>query len=102
MGAGVLASDGNDGAVVMAAATLVHFSLSIAYGLALGALVACLRGRAVLAVGAAFGLALFLVNMYGFTAVFPWFAATRDPITLAAHVVFGVSAAAVYRAAARR
>lgn len=103
MGTGVLApAPGGDAAAVMAVATLVHFALSIAYGLALGSLVARLRGRAAPAVGAAFGVALFVLNMFGFTAVFPWFTAARDPITLAAHVVFGVSAAGVYRATARR
>ncbi len=90
------------GATVMLVATLVHFALSIAYGLALCALVERLRWRAWLAVGAAFGAALFGINMYGFTALFPWFAAARDPITLAAHVVFGLAAVAAYRAAGRR
>lgn len=101
MGPDVLASDG-DAAVVMVVATIVHFSLSITYGLTLGILVSRLRGRAAPAVGAAFGVALFVLNMFGFTAVFPWFTAARDPITLAAHVVFGASAAGVYRATARR
>lgn len=82
---------------VMAVATIVHFTLSIAYGFALAALI---RGRgtiAALLVGALFGAALFGVNMYGFTRVFPWFDVARDWITFAAHVVFGVSGALVYK-----
>jgi hypothetical protein len=35
--------------------------------------------------------------MYGFTSVFPWFGATCDSITVAAHPVLGASAAAVYK-----
>lgn len=41
--------------------------------------------------------ALYAVNLYGFTALFPWFAQLRDWITIAAHLVFGVTAASVYR-----
>lgn len=89
-------------AAVMAVATLVHFALSIAFSVPLCALLARLPMLAAPAVGAAFGLALFAVNMYGFTALFPWFVAARDPITAAAHAIFGLSAAVAYRAAARR
>lgn len=89
------------GAVVVLVATLVHFGLSLLYGLALGGIIELAPRRAALTVGAAFGIALFAINMYGFTALFPWFAATRDPITAAAHVVFGISAAATYRAVRR-
>jgi hypothetical protein len=47
-------------------------------------------------------VALYAINMYGFTAIFPWFAASRDKITLTAHIAFGVVAAGAYRIAARR
>jgi hypothetical protein len=90
------------GVSIMVVATLVHFALSIVYGVIVSWLTARLRMRAALLAGAAFGLALFAVNMYGFTAVFPWFAASRDGITLAAHVSFGVVAARAYRFATRR
>ena len=58
-----------------------------------------LVGVAVL-IGAGFGAGLYVVNLYGFTAVFPWFAEVRDWVTFAAHVVFGVTAAVTYRALA--
>ena len=83
--------------MVMLVATLVHFALSIAYGLALSPLIGRLPTLPSMLVGAAFGLCLYGVNMYGFTAVFPWFQATRDSITLATHAVFGVAAAGVYK-----
>ena len=83
---------------VMLIATLVHFALSIAYGLTLSALISRLSMALSLLAGAAFGLLLFAINMYGFTFVFPWFTATRDWITAATHVVFGVIVAAVYKA----
>lgn len=86
--------------VIGIAATLVHFALSIAYGAAVGFAIHNMGGAASLVVGAVFGAAIYTVNMYGFTAVFPWFANARDLITLAAHVVFGVVAALVYRCVA--
>ncbi|MGA8147390.1 MAG: hypothetical protein WB870_07435 [Gallionellaceae bacterium] len=39
--------------------------------------------------GVGFGVALYVVNLYGFTAIFPWFAQSRGWITLIAHGVFG-------------
>jgi hypothetical protein len=83
-------------------ATLVHFSLSIAYGIVLAAAIHKLGLAASLLAGALFGLAVYTLNMYGFTRLFPWFEAARDPITIAAHLVFGVTAALVYRRVADR
>jgi len=86
---------------VMLVATLVHCALSVAYGLALSALIWRLRILSSMLAGAAFGLCLYGVNMYGFTAVFPWFQAARDSITLATHAAFGVAAAGVYKMLSR-
>jgi hypothetical protein len=69
----------------------VHFALSAIYGLIYGRLSHQRRWTPLH--GAAFGLTLFLINMYGFTAVYPWFAADRDWITAIAHLVFGVTLA---------
>lgn len=79
---------------VMLTATLVHFALSVVYAGLLSAVIARLSPRASIAAGAIFGLALYAINMYGFTLIYPWFAATRDGITASAHVVFGITAAA--------
>lgn len=53
-------------------------------------------------VGAGFGLVVYWVNFYGFTEVFPWFAAARNWITVFAHIVFGIVAAWAYKGFARR
>jgi hypothetical protein len=87
-------------ASIMAIATVVHFALSIAYALLLAWLIADLRMRASLLAGAIFGLSMYALNMYGFTVVFPWFASSRDWITVATHLVFGTVLAGAYRAAA--
>lgn len=86
---------------VMLAATFVHFTLSIAYAFVLGCLVARLGTATALLTGIAYGLALYAINMHVFILLFPWFAADRDWITVAAHAVFGGTAAACYKALAR-
>jgi hypothetical protein len=48
-------------------------------------------------IGLGFGLMLYLVNFYGFTAVFPWFAMARNWISIFSHLMFGVIAALVYK-----
>ena len=98
MGRGVLSPPSTFDLNVMLIAALLHFALSIAYGLILSRLIARLRTLSALLVGAVFGLSLYVVNMYGFTIFFPWFDATRDWITVVAHVIFGVTAAGAYKA----
>ena len=85
----------------MFTATLIHFALSIIYAALLAPLAARLTLIPSLLAGAGFGGALYLVNLYGFTAIFPWFAQARGWITLVAHLVFGLSVMAVYRCGVR-
>lgn len=80
---------------VLFVATLVHLALSVAYALPPARLAGRLRGLPALGAGAAYGLAIYVVNMYGFTVVFPWFALVRDPATVFAHLVFGLALAAL-------
>lgn len=83
---------------VMFAATLLHFALSIAYSVILARIIFPLNTSRSLLAGIFYGLALYGINMYGFTLVFPWFSLTRDWITLAAHIVFGGAIAGGYKA----
>ena len=89
-------------AEVVLVATLVHFALSIVYATALALIVARLGIFSSLIAGAAFGLALYGINLYGFTEIFPWFTVARGGITLAAHLMFGLSASAAYCWLSRR
>jgi hypothetical protein len=102
LGPDVLEPASAAGVHVWIVAALVHFALSLAYAVVLAAAIRRLGIGASLVAGGLFGLAVYALNMHGFTRVFPWFEAARDPITVAAHVVFGVSAALVYRHFARR
>lgn len=101
MGARVLPPPADFNATVMTVATLVHLALSVIYGLVLAVLIAPLDTRRALRVGAVFGLLLYIINLYGFVVMFPWFAVARDWITLVAHLAFGLGAAAAYRAGTR-
>ena len=82
---------------VMLTATLIHFTISVAYAAVLTLLAARLATIPALLAGVGFGIALYVINMYGFTAIFPWFAQTRGWITLIVHGVFGLTAISVYR-----
>lgn len=98
MGRRVLASPAGFDPLVMGVATVVHFSLSIAYTAVLAKWVRSMSFRSALVAGGAFGLALYGINLHAFTAIFPWFIPVRGVITLVAHLGFGITAAAIYRA----
>jgi len=86
----------------MIVATMIHFSLSVIYSMILAAFIVRRSLGVSIFVGIEFGFILFGINMYIFTLIFPWFEEARDWITLMAHVVFGVVAAAVYRVLSER
>lgn len=78
---------------VVLLAALIHVLLSCAYGVLLAPWIGRLPAARALAAGAFGGLALYAVNLYGFTALFPWFAVARDWITAVTHLAFGVALA---------
>ncbi|WP_269502273.1 sodium:proline symporter [Burkholderia sp. IMCC1007] len=96
MGRRALGSSSGFDPVIMSVATLVHASLSLAYAAVLAKAIRGLSLGSALVAGGVFGLVLYGVNLYGFTAIFPWFAQVRGGITLIAHLVFGITAAAVH------
>ena len=88
---------------IIMVAMIIHLMLSMLFGAMLGwaishwqmSLVTALMG------GTAFGLIIYFVDFYGFTAIFPWFAMARGPIGIFAHAVFGVVLAGVYHGIAK-
>ena len=74
----------------------MHFTLSLLYALAFAGLTAELRRNFALA-GLAFGAALYVANLYGFTQLFPWFFELRTPDTFAAHAFYGLLLACIYK-----
>lgn len=97
LGPGVLPPPVTFDLLIMLVASILHFALSATYGLAIAALVNRMKMTAAVGLGAVAGLLLFLLNMGGFTEVFPWFVASRDTATAVAHAGFGITAAACYR-----
>lgn len=87
---------------VVMTAVVIHFIMSIIYALILAAMVHRMGATAAVVAGGVFGLILYLVNFYGFTALFPWFAEARNWVSIFAHIVFGVVAAWSYKALAVR
>lgn len=81
---------------VVLLAALIHGLLSCAYGLLLASWIERRSVSSALAFGGIGGLALYAVNLHGFTALFPWFAVARDWITAVTHLVFGVTLAGGY------
>jgi hypothetical protein len=86
---------------VVAIALATHYAMGIVFGLVIAALLVQLKldsspGIATVA-GASMGCALYLINFDLLTVFFPWLVAMRGVDTLAAHVVFGVVAALLYR-----
>ncbi len=102
LGQGVLSPPATLDWQVMFIATWIHFGLSIIYAIVLSNLIHSLDIKKSLISGGLYGLVLFTINMYGFVIIFPWFVETRDWITVIAHVVFGVSAAGVYKVLSKR
>mgnify|MGYP003382062582 CR=1 FL=1 len=51
--------------------------------------------------GALFGLALYIINYYTFSALFAWFYPLRSWIALVGHIFFGATAGGIYEALER-
>ncbi len=97
MGPGVLPPPATFDPTIVGVALVVDVVLAIAYTAILSFVIrGWPLGRAVLA-GAGFGVALYAINFYGFTAVFPWFEMGRNGVTLFTHIVFSVTAVMAYK-----
>lgn len=97
MGKGVLPPPDTFAIVPMMVAMAIHFMLAIVLAVVLALFINRLKlGKAALA-GAIFGLAVYLINFYGFTALFPWFEMARNWVSIFAHMMFGAVAALSYK-----
>jgi hypothetical protein len=50
-----------------------------------------------LGIGVLAGFVIYLINFYGFTAAFPWFAMAQNWVSITGHLLFGLVAAWAYR-----
>jgi hypothetical protein len=100
LGRDVLHAPASFEAGIMVAALAMHFLLAIVFALILSLIMVRFSfdssaGMASLA-GAMFGLAMYLLNFYGMTRLFPWFAEARNWVSVVSHLVFGVVVADTY------
>lgn len=91
--------DGCHHAPVLGSISLMARILAVIFGFGISRLRLSLI--AAIVAGAVFGLVVYFVNFYGFTALFPWFAMARGAISIFAHAMFGAVAGGVYQAIAR-
>lgn len=103
VGKGTLPPPADFSFVAMAVAMMIHFPLSIIYGVILGWAVHRLDSAAAVLAGAVFGLvAVYLVNFYLVAPMlFPWFIEARNWISVVAHVAFGAVLGGSYAALRR-
>jgi len=106
LGSGMLNSADSFSWIVVLAAAIVHFGLSVVMGVALAMLIAAFQldsGLGMVSLtGAVFGVGAYLLNFYVFTSYFNWFDKARGQESLLAHIVFGLVAAIAYWQLERR
>jgi len=86
-------------------AMMVHFALSIIYGLIGAWIVHRFDMVGALMIGAVYGFAIYIVNFHVIVpALFSWFVTARGGVSLVSHILFGMALGGAYRPspAARR
>ncbi|AKU20390.1 hypothetical protein MJ904_24770 [Massilia sp. MB5] len=86
---------------VVIVALVVHYVLGVVFAMMLAALIAPFQldsstGMVLLA-GAVFGVVLYVLNFYGMSGAFSWFAEMRGWPTVVTHIIYGMAAAYIYR-----
>lgn len=86
---------------VVLTGTFIHLTLSVVYAIILAFIIH--RWGLVVGIvgGALFGLALYVINYYSFSTLFPWFYPLRSWIALVGHIFFGAAAGGIYEALER-
>ena len=81
---------------IVATGLALFYALSTLYGVALSFLLGDSPRRYAMAIGVAYGFALYSAVFHGLAARYPWLAAYRTIDTLIAHVLFGALLAGAY------
>lgn len=81
---------------VTLAAVILHLVMSLTYALVFAFIAKGRSLRQATLLGAGYGLILYVVNFYGFTELFPWFAGARGWGAALSHVIFGAVLGATY------
>jgi hypothetical protein len=86
---------------VVITGAVIHLTLAVIYALILAFIIH--RWGLIVGIigGALFGLALYIINYYTFTLLFPWFFPLRSWMALVGHLFFGAVAGGIYEALER-
>jgi hypothetical protein len=98
MGSGVLPPPATFDLLLFVVSTIVHFGLSMVYGLIVAFFIRKSDWKTGLIIGVAVGFGIYVVNYYAFAPLlFPWLTESRNGmVPTLIHPVFGMIAAAVY------
>ena len=98
MGTGVLPPPATFDLALFIVSTIVHFGLSMIYGVIVAFFVRRANWRIGLMIGVAVGFGIYVVNYYVFAPLlFPWLTESRSGmVPTLIHPVFGMIAAAAY------
>lgn len=81
---------------IVATGLALFYAISTLYGMALSFLLGDSPRRYAMAIGLAYGFALYSAVLHGLAAAYPWLAAYRTVDTLVAHALYGVLLALAY------
>lgn len=96
LGPGVLPPPDTFNLGIVLLALVIHFILSILYAVILAIIIHRWGLLVGIVGGGLFGLALYAINYYTFSAFFPWFFPVRSWLDIVSHVVFGALAGGIY------
>ncbi len=82
---------------ILMVAVILHLLLSVVYAVIIAFIVKGMEFSMALAVGGVIGLAIYFLNFYLMTSIFPWFENARNWVSIFSHISFGVAAAWVYK-----
>lgn len=97
MGQGVVPPPDTFDFVIVTVGVLFHMALALVYVVILALIIQRMTMGMALVVGAVAGFAIYLINFYGFSAMFPWWVSARDALGIFSHLAFGISAAWAYK-----
>lgn len=86
----------DDDAVSLIVGVLVHYGLSLVFTLVVTIVVHRWGLLVGLIGGGVLGIAIYFINLYTLTLVFPWFFAMNGTVWLLSHLFFGMAAGGVY------
>lgn len=95
LGQGVLTQTDNT-VTIAVIGVLIHYVLSLLFALVVAIVVHRWGLMVGIVGGAILGLAIYGINLYTMTVLFPWFFALNNQVLLLSHVLFGAVAGGVY------